>query len=146
MLHKRTWLLYEMATILEASPTTPTTILAFTATRSMQLSTWGDVNTCCHPVESLRLEQINSCDCNIGRWLHLHSRRSGITVLHCIVQYPRKLLINHSALANWGSPFLQLHLSRHYNENVNAFTTIHLWWTGRFADKIVNVEFNCELN
>ena len=52
---RRTWLPYEIATIFELASPPPWPILAFTAMRSIVLSMWGLVNTCCHPLESFNL-------------------------------------------------------------------------------------------
>lgn len=47
-----TWLPYDMATILDVSVEP---IFAFIAILSIQLSMWGLVKTCCHPLESFNL-------------------------------------------------------------------------------------------
>lgn len=57
MPHSLTWLPYEIATILDASLAPPEPILAFIAIRSMQVSMYGLVNTCCQPLESFNLNQ-----------------------------------------------------------------------------------------
>lgn len=56
MPHSLTWLPYEIATIFDASLAPPEPILALIAIRSMHVSMYGLVNTCCQPLESFNLK------------------------------------------------------------------------------------------